>query len=110
MHTSNAQHTPGPWSASCALNLSLKRYGVITDKNGRELAYSETDFQSVSPVEQEANFALMAAAPEMSAVLKKAVEQFDYTVRALSLGQKVSISSLQNCAASIRATLAKAGQ
>lgn len=39
----------------------------------------------------------------LKAALEAAARQFDYTVSALSKGQTVSISSLQNCAAVARA-------
>jgi hypothetical protein len=58
--------------------------------------------------ESIANARLMAAGPSMLAALKRAADRFDFTVSALSQGHTVSISSLQNCAADLRAEVAKA--
>lgn len=56
----------------------------------------------------DANAKLVAAAPELLAVLQNELEMINFLVKALSLKQTISISSLQNCAAKIQNAIRKA--
>lgn len=80
-------HTPGPWNATAAApNHSGIAYGIF-DPASREVAMIP---KALSVPEQHANARLIAAAPDMLAVLKEAervaiihkLPQFESRVRA----------------------------
>jgi hypothetical protein len=94
----NQTHTPGPWHHAPGELI----YGPL----GESVASCRfvTNFKE----ENIANMRLISAAPDMLALLELSAERIDFTVKSLSLGHTVSISSLQNCAAEIRAAISKA--
>lgn len=99
-----AQHTPGPWIVKPIFYHKSKHiqiYEIRTKEDILALVYPHL-------IKSEHNARLIAAAPDLLATLETAIAQFDLVVRALALGQAVSLSSLQNCAASARATIEKA--
>lgn len=104
---SETKHTPGPWD-------SFKAHDGKFLIHRRDSGYkSLIGFTASSDSlghggSEEANARLIAAAPELLEALETAVAQFDFTVAAMAKGQKVSMSSLQNCAANARAALSKA--
>lgn len=83
-------HTPTPWRFTGESVLDAKGNNACTKVNGPII---------VRAVNSHA---------ELVGALERAIEQIDFTVRAMALGQTVSISSLQNCAAYARASVAKA--
>ena len=58
--------------------------------------------------ETQAVASLVVVAPELLAALENDLAENDYTVKSMALGHTVSISSLQNCSAAIRAVIIKA--
>lgn len=73
----SAQHTPGPWKH--ATNLGCK--AIKGDKSGphRQAQRREVAYTSGIPdeVEDEANARLIAAAPDMHALLIEAIESLE---------------------------------
>ncbi len=99
-------HTPGPWLE--VTQHHDKDRTEVRNSTGKMTVATCRCPAGVTLEETEANARLIAAAPDLLAALEQAAAQFDYTVRAMALGQTVSISSLQNCAAAARAAIAKA--
>lgn len=108
----NTKHTPGPWRA-VQPESQLERnnaWNIIASS-----PHVESLLQTVASINgpwKQANYAanarLIAACPELLVALQRAVEQFDYTVKSMTLGHTVSISSLQNCSAMARQAILKA--
>jgi len=62
----SAAHTPGPWE--------LDPYGQVTQSNGRTVLVSGIASPMVSTAESIANARLVAAAPDLLAALKEAID------------------------------------
>ncbi len=120
---STASHTPGPWSNDhqgattgfgCGYGKSqiyaghgvaLAAVAIIKPQNG-ELYHGES-FSKEAFAELEANAALIAAAPEMKAVLEDTLSILGYWQNAPGLPAMTKSQMARACSA-IHATLAKA--
>ena len=105
-HTTHTPgHTPGPWAVTKHASPDYApQFGIYAEGSPRDLA--TVCGNNADSAKHDA--ALISAAPNLLAALQQAADQLDCTVRALALGHKVSVSSLQNCAAAARAALARA--
>lgn len=80
---SDAKHTPGPWTASIQRSKEGRDLGwIVEHNNGRigwaSLAYANTNREAIaSDPAREANARLIAAAPELLAVVQEACAIFD---------------------------------
>lgn len=102
------KHTPDsfkltPWRVDFDSDMNL---GVFTRRD--DSPGSLNNFAVACGIQDEEEARLIASAPELLEALQRAVEQFDYTVKSMTLGHAVSISSLQNCSAMARQAIAKA--
>ena len=95
----NTQHTPGPWNYSGPCEIT-GRYSIF--HNG-PLAYCADT--TAKPGDGEANARLIAAAPDLLAVLQEAVKVLDYAAFALDAPEA---SHFRATIADARAAIAKA--
>lgn len=101
------KHTSGPWKTE-----PHDDHIMITDVQTQMSAIARVGLPASWDWDRRqvvaANARLISAAPDLLAALVEAQKQFDFIVSALAQGHTVSISSVQNCAAQARATIAKA--
>ena len=94
--------------ADARSELSFDGFGINGPDCYRSRIATFTKWPDSSEAERQRYGHLFEASPEMFKALEAAAKQFDFTAAALSKGQLVSVSSLQNCAALARAAIAKA--
>ena len=97
----NAQHTPAPWNDG----LHHQGHLAIQSDNGRLVALCGAMARNDEQLENLANARLIAAAPDLLAVLQEAVRVLDYAADALDAPEA---SHFRATIADARAAIAKA--
>lgn len=75
------QHTPGPWKYDRGFILAPNRNGIDRDVYIADIAREDEEGRVVSGEEQSANGSLLAAAPDMLAMLRQALEALNTAPR-----------------------------
>lgn len=69
------KHTPGPWSFRPLMSEDNRGMGYIEDANGHDIIHAGV--MDLPMHENQANAALIAAAPDLLEALKSAVERLE---------------------------------
>ena len=95
-------HTPGPWKVAENLFGSTASYEVYTNIETKSGKGGYTRICQITPRDQKANARLIAAAPELLAVLERVQSMFSYQFEGGLTGCMADLSI------DVRAAIAKA--